>query len=256
MEPVAGQSTSSARTALVLSAGGMFGAYQAGAWKALSAVIQPDVVVGTSVGALNAWCIAGGCSADDLIKQWMDPRMATLLRPRPPVPPWNGFFDPRHLERLAKDLCDRYPPRIPLVVTLTEVPGLRAHAFCGREITWRHLAATCAIPLCFPPVRLNGRHYLDGGLLGALPLWAAAEVDAARVIAVNALPRMPSPAIRLMVGALRQWRSAPAAPPDLEVRLIAPRAPLGSAADMLRWKPENIRRWIERGEQDTQARFH
>ena len=45
-------------TALVLSAGGMFGAYQAGAWKALAPELSPDLVVGTSAGSLNGWAIA------------------------------------------------------------------------------------------------------------------------------------------------------------------------------------------------------
>src|SRR5579862_9012522 len=49
------------KTALVLSAGGMFGAYQAGAWRELSASFRPDLVVGTSAGSLNGWSIAGGC---------------------------------------------------------------------------------------------------------------------------------------------------------------------------------------------------
>ena len=53
--------------ALVLSAGGMFGAYQAGAWNVLSQRFQPDMVVGTSVGALNGWAIAGGCPPDELL---------------------------------------------------------------------------------------------------------------------------------------------------------------------------------------------
>src|SRR2546427_8151414 len=41
------------KTALVLSGGGMFGAYQAGVWKALSHELSPDIVVGASVGALD-----------------------------------------------------------------------------------------------------------------------------------------------------------------------------------------------------------
>ena len=61
------------KTALVLSAGGMFGAYQAGAWRELSACFQPDMVVGTSVGALNGWVIAGGCPPEELIRFWADP---------------------------------------------------------------------------------------------------------------------------------------------------------------------------------------
>ena len=48
--------------ALVLSAGGQWGAWEAGAWKVLSQTFQPDLIVGASVGAWNGWAIAGGCS--------------------------------------------------------------------------------------------------------------------------------------------------------------------------------------------------
>ena len=47
------------KTALVLSAGGMFGAYQAGVWQALSPVFRPDMVIGCSVGSINGALIAG-----------------------------------------------------------------------------------------------------------------------------------------------------------------------------------------------------
>jgi len=57
-------------TALVLSAGGMYGAYQAGAWKELADVFRPDLVVGASIGALTGWAIAGGCEPEELIARW------------------------------------------------------------------------------------------------------------------------------------------------------------------------------------------
>src|SRR4051794_26558392 len=57
--------------ALVLSAGGMFGAYQAGAWEVLAGIFQPDIVVGASIGSLNGWAIAGGCTPQELIDRWL-----------------------------------------------------------------------------------------------------------------------------------------------------------------------------------------
>jgi predicted acylesterase/phospholipase RssA len=76
--------------ALVLSAGGMFGAYQAGAWNVLSKRFQPDLVAGTSVGAINGWAIAGGCSAADLLAMWREPATGHLMRLRVPFAPWKG----------------------------------------------------------------------------------------------------------------------------------------------------------------------
>src|ERR1039458_5392786 len=45
-------------TALVLSAGGMFGAWEVGVWKTLSRHLRPDCIVGASAGAWNGWMIA------------------------------------------------------------------------------------------------------------------------------------------------------------------------------------------------------
>src|ERR1700680_3974446 len=64
------------RTALVLSVGSMFAAWQVGVWRALAARLQPDLVVGASAGALNGWAIAGGAGAEDLAEFWMRPELA------------------------------------------------------------------------------------------------------------------------------------------------------------------------------------
>src|ERR1022692_2970547 len=112
-------------TALVLSAGGMFGAYQAGAWNVLSRHFQPDLVVGTSVGALNGWAIAGGCSPADLLALWREPATAGLMRLRFPFVPWNGFIDPTALARHVRDWHVRFQPRVPFSTTVVEVPRLR-----------------------------------------------------------------------------------------------------------------------------------
>jgi len=58
----------------------MFGAYQAGVWKRIATLFRPDVVIGTSAGALNAWAIASRCSPEDLIARWLDPRLGSMLR--------------------------------------------------------------------------------------------------------------------------------------------------------------------------------
>ena len=84
-------------SALVLSAGGMFGAYQAGVWKSLARVFQPDLVVGTSAGSLNGWAIAGGCSVEELTAIWLDPALEKLMRVRWRASMWQGLWDPAPL---------------------------------------------------------------------------------------------------------------------------------------------------------------
>src|SRR6266511_5364360 len=151
-------------TALVLSAGGMFGAWQAGACRALLEVFQPDLVAGSSVGALNGWVIAGGGTPDELIAQWLDPRTANMMRMRVPSVPWQGIFHPAELADLTRDMCARYRPRVAFAGTMVEIPSLRMTLAYGEEITWTHLMAMCAVLLGFPPVRIGAKYYVDGGL--------------------------------------------------------------------------------------------
>jgi NTE family protein len=241
----------SVKTALVLSAGGMFGAYQAGAWKELSQYFQPDMVVGTSVGALNGWTIAGGIAPDELLRWWSNESVAAFLRPQIPLLPWRGFFDHHSFRKNVQELFERFKPGIPFGVVLAEALRLRPRLVQSEQVTWRHLAAACAIPAGLPPVRIDGTWYVDGGVLTALPLWAAATMGAMQVIAVNALPVLPSTLLRAGANAIR-WISPKAPSRDgLDVITIAPPDSLGSVSESVRWNRDNIRRWMERGAEDA-----
>jgi NTE family protein len=113
--------------------------------------------------------------------------------------------------------------------------------------------ASCAVPFGYPPVRIDGRLYVDGGLLDILPIWAAAEMGATRVIAVNALPLMPSRPLRAVLRGVRLLGQKPANLAGLDVVRISPRTPLGSIRDALNWSPESVRSWIRQGEDDAAA---
>jgi NTE family protein len=235
------------KTALVLSAGGMFGAWQAGAWRSLARRSSPGMVIGASAGALNAWAIAGGLSPDELAEAWLDGETANLLRPRFGFP----LFDPKPLRRTAQMLFERCRPQIPFACTLVEARSLKLRLVRGEEMTWRHLEAACAIPFGLPPVRLDGRWCVDGGLLGALPLWAAAELGAASAIALDSLPQMPSRLVRSAAGLARRLGSPRTAPAGFPVTLLRPLRRLGGLRDAVLWNRENARRWLEQGEQDA-----
>jgi NTE family protein len=239
--------------ALVLSAGGMFGAYQAGAWNVLSQRFQPDLVVGTSVGALNGWAIAGGCPAGELQAMWQSPATAATMRMRFSFVPWEGFMDPTGLARQVEDWYLRFKPRVPYSLTVVEVPRLRLVRVPHEQITPRHLMASCAIPSGYPPVRINGKIYVDGGVLDVLPVWAAAEMGATRVVAVNVLPVMPSRPVRAALRVIHFLGQRPHGVGGLDVLTITPRVPLGSMRDALTWSAGNVRKWIQQGEDDAAA---
>ena len=71
-------------------------------------------------------------------------------------------------------------------------PRLRLVRIPHERITPAYLMASCAVPFGYPPVRIDGKLYVDGGLLDILPVWAAAEMGATRVIAGDT-PRVYTP---------------------------------------------------------------
>lgn len=220
-------------TALVLSAGGMWAAWEVGAWRVLRERIQPDLIVGASAGAWNGLAIAGGATPEDLEREWMQPDMADVFRSRP-----------HFLHEKARNLCEKYPRRGAFALTVVEVPTMRRRIVREAEICWQHLAASGSIPCVFPAVEIDGRRYVDGGLRGGLPLWAAEQLGATRVVALNVLN---TPLFRFLHGVMRDNKASAA----LEVTLIEPSERLGSLYDAVVWDPKKIARWMELGERDA-----
>jgi len=227
-------------TALVLSAGGMYAAWEVGVWKALRDRISIDLVVGASAGAWNGWAIAGGATADELEREWLDPATGRILAWGPHS---TGLLRPETLHQKSRDLFTRYRPRIPFGLTVVEVPRLRTRLVRDSEITWQHLAASCSIPFFFSPARIHGKYYVDGGFRGALPLWAAEAMGATRAIAVNALTH---PLFRAVHTVLDRRRPSAAR----GVIRIEPSEPLGSLRDAVVWSAPTIARWFALGERD------
>jgi NTE family protein len=222
--------------ALVLSGGGLFGAWQAGAWSVLLKHFTPDLIVGASVGSLNGYVIASGGTPEELRAMWLEPSFAR-------------FTDlPSNIRRMMA----RYTLRMPFAVTATELPRMKPRIFRDSEITWQHLAASCALPLVLPQVRIERRWYSDGGLLGALPSWAAAELGAKKIVGLQALPAPPSWWLRQGVRAFRAIAGHnPAVPPEIKILEICPGKRLGSARDTIQWKRSNIERWLDQGAEDA-----
>ena len=239
------------KTALVLSAGGMFGAYQAGAFRIISQNNPPDIVVGVSVGALNGWAIAGGCSPEALVRLWLDPQTGTALRLFPNAGWRNGWFDPAPLRSQAGTLYQRFRPMLPFALVVIELPWLRTRLVHGPDVRPEHLQATCSIPLFLPAVKINGRRFLDGGLLDKLPVWAALEMGATEIIAIDSLPAMGEWWLRAGTRFMRLFRRPRRCRPDIRLTLLSPSEPLGGVNDAVFWKRENVERWIALGERDA-----
>jgi predicted acylesterase/phospholipase RssA len=167
---------------------------------------------------------------------WLDPAFAR-------------FAD---LSSNIRKMMAHYTPRIPFAITATELPRMKPRIFKDSQITWQHLAASCALPFVLPQVRIGSQWYSDGGLLGALPLWAAAELGAKDILGLQALPQPPSWLLGQGVRAFRALAGHnPPVPPDVTVREIRPGRTLGSVRDTAVWKRANIERWLDQGAEDA-----
>ena len=173
--------------AFVLSGGASLGAAQAGMLAALSeAGVRPDLVVGTSVGALNGAWVAGGADPDGLGAVWRSLRRNTVF-PARPLGGVLGFTGRRHhlvpdsgLRRLLREhvTFDRLEnARIPFHVVATDV-------LTGWDTLLSHgdaidaILASTAIPGVLPPVRIAGRDLMDGGVVNNTPISHALNLGA------------------------------------------------------------------------------
>ena len=225
-------------SALVLSGGGLFGAWQAGAWAALAPVFKPDLIVGASVGSLNGYAIACGATPVMLRELWLREDVAGL----------------RRMETSVRTLTGGRRPQVDYAVVVTDLLRLKPRVYRGADVTWRHLAASCAVPLVFAPVRIDGRYYSDGGLLNPLPVYAAVELGATEIVALQALSEIPSLLLKPFVSGFRAaFGVHPELPAGVHLRVLEPSQRLGSMGDALRWKRKNIERWLELGCRDAQA---
>jgi predicted acylesterase/phospholipase RssA len=213
----------------------MYAAWEVGVWRALLAHVRPDMIIGASAGAWNGWAIAGGATPDELVRDWLDNSLAAIriLRPEP-------------LHQKARELWSRYRPQMPYALTLVETPLLRVHLVRGADVTWRHLAATASIPGFFPSVPISGRSYVDGGFRGALPLWAALDLGATHVIAVDCLATPYWQILRKVISPRRQLDG-------VKITSIVPSESFGPIKFSVVWSRTRVERWIELGERDGKA---
>ena len=239
--------------ALVLSAGGMFGAWQAGAWLALESVFQPDLIVGASVGSLNAWMIACGFQGPEIVSIWRSLDDLARLRWRKPLVLRGGLLDTSAIEAKIRQFSEGRRPKVRLGIVCVNMRPPTPVLFQDAEITWRHLAASCAVPALAGSVVLDRKPYIDGGTLGPLPLWAAAKMGATRIVGIDVLSPRPL-ALRVPQAILRSLgRHDYSLPPEVSLKVIGPRKLLGGWSDAACWDRDRSERWIEEGRQAAET---
>jgi NTE family protein len=164
-------------TAFVLSGGGSLGAVQVGMLQALAARgVEPDLLIGTSAGALNAGFVAGHGARppalDELAAVWaglrrrdvfplLPARLGAAAVGRAPSLCPNGSLRRLIDQHIAFDKLE--DAAIGLHVVTTDVrSGEEVVLSTGDPV--EAILASAAIPAVFPSVRIEGRDLIDGGI--------------------------------------------------------------------------------------------
>jgi NTE family protein len=168
--------------AFVLGGGGVQGAAEVGMARALlESGVRPDLVCGTSIGAINGAAIAGDPTpegAQRLLAIWealggngmldgsVIGRLAGLVHRRTALH-GNGALRRLLRERLpAQTFADLV---VPFECVAASVERAREHWFDSGDLI-EPVLASCALPGVFPPVRIGDEHFFDGGLVNSIPL--------------------------------------------------------------------------------------
>jgi NTE family protein len=186
------------KTAFVFSGGGSLGALHVGMLRALLEADQrPDLVCGTSVGALNAAFFAANpavTGVEALAQIWA--RLETRdIFPISPVSalmgltPWGTqLTSPRGLRKLLRRelKAKRFEDlKLPLRTVATDLQSGAQVVHSTGPLRPALLAST-AIPGVYPPRRLDGRLLVDGGVVNNSPISVAVQAGAERVIVLPA----------------------------------------------------------------------
>ena len=271
-------------TAFVLSGGGSLGAVQVGMLQALADHgIEPDLLVGTSAGAMNAAWVAGhGTSAESLAglaEVWaglrrrqvfpIDVRTALrgLLGHSPAVTSPLGL---RELVTACAGITRLEDAEIPLhLVTADLLTGKTVLVSSGSLVDG--VLASAAIPGVFPPVADKGRLLIDGGVADRTGVHQAVALGATSIYVLPtgspcALPAPPSSAVGTALHALtllieqRLAHEMADLADAATIKLLPPLCPLstsavdfGHGAELVDRARRASLKWIDDGDIDLPA---
>jgi len=198
----------SVRWALVLTGGGAKGFMHIGVLKALEAsgYPKPDLVVGTSMGAIVGGLYASGYSAEELeaiavhqfdIRRFLDSsrfhmagpmgrlvgtgQMISRFATKPGIDSGNRIL--AYLEELTHG---KHIEQLPIPFRCNAVDLIT-----GKEVVFssgslaRAMRASMAFPAFFDPLEEGHQHLIDGGIVNNLPVYIARNLKFSRILAVD-----------------------------------------------------------------------
>ncbi|TGL90724.1 patatin-like phospholipase family protein [Leptospira congkakensis] len=187
------------KRALVLSGGGARGAYQAGVLKYLEEIHwKPDIICGTSVGAINACAIGSGMNSSRLSELWLKLNQKNIMR----YSVWNmlkGLF-----RRKYYPLVETYPlkkfihehmdftalneSKTKVIISAVNILTSELKFFENPGLRIEHILASSAIPMIFPWQMIDGEPYWDGGVMANTPILPALTHEASEIVVVLLSP--------------------------------------------------------------------
>jgi NTE family protein len=209
--------------------------------------IRPDLVLGTSIGAMNGALLAARLddAVERLCQLWTDveannPFEASLLEQAATFARTRTHLHGNH--RLRRLLLTTLPVRrfdqleVEFQCVAASIERASARWFTTGELIPALLAST-AVPGLLPPVEVDGEHHLDGGLVDSIPVGRAVELGATvvhvlqvgRVEQPLAPPTTPWQVATVAFEIARRHRfveEMAAIPPQVEVHLLPTGAPM------------------------------
>ncbi len=192
------------KRALVLSGGGGRGAFQVGVFEHLESIgWKPDIIVGTSIGSMNAAVYAVG-GIEQLQRMWDSIHTSDMHR-FVRWQPWKSLFDrapwKRTLEKYAPE--DQLAQvRMPIYMVATDITTGHPTVYTNGEkpdqnkglyvkvpaLKHEHLLASSSIPLVYAPIGIEDNQHWDGAVMYNSPLRPAIDADAHEILMVLLSP--------------------------------------------------------------------
>jgi NTE family protein len=174
---------------LALGGGAARGFAHIGVIKALEANgIKPDLVVGTSAGSVIAALYASGYRGTELNRIALSLDEASITDWALPFSgKFGGMIKGDALQSMVNRLVKNQSiesTKIPLGIVATDLKTGQGVLF-QRGDMGQAVRASCSIPSIFQPTIINGREYVDGGLVSPVPVRYASQMGADFIIAVN-----------------------------------------------------------------------
>ncbi|MBW6498863.1 MAG: patatin-like phospholipase family protein [Bacteroidales bacterium] len=175
------------KTGLVLSGGGTRGFAHLGALKAMEEHgIKPDIIAGVSAGSIVGALYADGEDAEEALKALTSQRLFGFLEfimPRNSLVKMTGFEKTLRNKLKARKFEDL---EIPLIIFAVNINSAELTQFDKGDLV-SAIMASSSIPVVFPPVKIGGQYYLDGGIINNFPVDMIRE-DCETVIGINVNP--------------------------------------------------------------------